>query len=165
MAPYLSQLGKFHAASSVVCTGMAEGVSSSLALSYSHCPASTSCLVDPPILPAWPISVLLKYMIDRIQTILPHQCPLGEHYPSASGQVVGSIQFIRGKSRRILICPLRRDHLYPQSFRLIILNWGHNYNVMIIIKLTRVSSLLFLLSIGLSDLPQQKGCGLTIHNV
>ena len=53
-----------------------EGAFSSLALSYSHCPASTSCLVDPPILPAWPISVLLKYMIDRIQTILPHHFPL-----------------------------------------------------------------------------------------
>lgn len=93
------------------------------------------------------------------------RCPLGEHYPSASGQVVGSIHFIRGKSRRILSCPLRRDHLYPQSFRLIILNWGHNYNVMIIIKLTRVSSLLFLLSIGLPDLPQQKVYGLIIPNV
>ena len=49
------------------------GSFSSLAFSYSHCPASTSCLVDPPILPAWPISVLLKYMIDRIQIILPYQ--------------------------------------------------------------------------------------------
>ena len=67
MAPYLSQLGKLHVASSVVCAGMAEKLFSSLALSYSHYSASTSCLVDPPILPAWPISVLLKYMIDRIQ--------------------------------------------------------------------------------------------------
>ena len=73
-AQYLSQCDSLHVASSVVCAGMAEGVSSSLALSYSHCPASTSCLVDLPILPAWPISVLLKYMIDRIQTILPYQC-------------------------------------------------------------------------------------------
>ena len=40
--------------------------------SCSHCPTSTSCLVDSPILPAWLISVLLKYMIDRLQTILPH---------------------------------------------------------------------------------------------
>ena len=73
MAQYLSQCDSLHVASSVVCAGVAEGVSFSLALSYSHCPASTSCLVDPPILPAWPISVLLKYMIDRIQIILPHQ--------------------------------------------------------------------------------------------
>ena len=29
--------------------------------SCSHCITSTSCLVFPPILPAWPISVLLKY--------------------------------------------------------------------------------------------------------
>ena len=55
---------------------MAEEPFSSLALSYSHCSASTSCLVDPPILPAWPISVLLKYMIDRIQIILLHQVPV-----------------------------------------------------------------------------------------
>ena len=73
MALYLSQLGKLHAASSVICTGVAEELLSSLALSYSHYSTSTSCLVDPPILPAWPISVLLKYMIDRIQIILPHQ--------------------------------------------------------------------------------------------
>ena len=72
MAPYLSQLGKLHAASLVVCAGVAEELLSSLALSYSHYSASTSCLVDPPILPAWPISVLLKYMIDRIQIILLH---------------------------------------------------------------------------------------------
>ena len=72
-AQYLSQCDSLRVASSVVCAGMAEEVSSSLALSYSHCPASTSCLVDPPILPAWPISILLKYMIDRIQTIFPHQ--------------------------------------------------------------------------------------------
>ena len=71
-AQYLSQCDGLHVASSVICAGMAEEPFSSLALSYSHCPASTSCLVDPPILPAWPISVLLKYMIDRIQTILPH---------------------------------------------------------------------------------------------
>ena len=75
-AQYLSRCDSLHVASSVVCTGVAEEPFSSLALSYSHYSASTSCLVDPPILPAWPISVLLKYMIDRIQTILPHHFPL-----------------------------------------------------------------------------------------
>ena len=75
MAQYLFQLGSLHVSSPVVCAGVLEEPFSSLALSYSHCPASTSCLVDPPILPAWPISVLLKYMIDRIQTILPHHFP------------------------------------------------------------------------------------------
>ena len=44
--------------------------------SCSLCSTSTSCLVFLPILPAWPISVLLKYMIDRIQTILPHHFSL-----------------------------------------------------------------------------------------
>ena len=53
-----------------------EWASSFLAFSCSHHAAFTSCLVDLPILPAWPINVLLKYMIDRIQIILPHHFPL-----------------------------------------------------------------------------------------
>ena len=65
--------GSLHVASSVICAEVAEGVSCFLEHSCSHRPSSPSCLVDLPILPAWPISVLLKYMIDRIQTILLHQ--------------------------------------------------------------------------------------------
>ena len=57
-----------------------EGASCFPEYSCSHRPASTSCLVDPPILPAWPISVLLKYMIDRIQTILPQQASREWYY-------------------------------------------------------------------------------------
>ena len=73
MAQYLVQCDSLLVASSVICAGVPEGPSSSVTLFYSLCPASTSCLVDLPILPAWPISVLLKYMIDRIQIILLHQ--------------------------------------------------------------------------------------------
>ena len=75
MVQYLSQLGNLHAASSVVCTGVAREV---LLPEYSQslCSTPTSCLAFLPILPAWPISVLLKYMIDRIQIILPHHFPL-----------------------------------------------------------------------------------------
>ena len=73
MAQYLFQRGSLHLSSPVVWAELEESTSFFLAFSYSHCPASTSCLVDPLILPAWPISVLLKYMIDRIQIILPHQ--------------------------------------------------------------------------------------------
>ena len=73
MAQYLSQLGRLHPASSVVCTGMAEEASCFPEFSCSHCITSTSCLVFLLILSAWPISILLKYMIDRIQTILLHQ--------------------------------------------------------------------------------------------
>ena len=47
-----------------------------LEYSQSLCSTPTSYLAFAPILPAWPISVLLKYMIDRIQIILPHYEPL-----------------------------------------------------------------------------------------
>ena len=39
----------------------AEGASCFPEYSCSHCPNSTSCLVDPPILPTWQISVYLKH--------------------------------------------------------------------------------------------------------
>ena len=60
-AQYLSQCDSLHVASSVVYAGVAEELSCFPEFSCSHCITSTSCLVDPPILPAWPISVLLKY--------------------------------------------------------------------------------------------------------
>ena len=73
MAQYPSWQGRSHVASSKSGQKWEEWASSFPAFSCSHHPVSTSCLVDLPILPAWPISVLLKYMIDRIQIILPHQ--------------------------------------------------------------------------------------------
>ena len=72
-AQYLSQCDSLHVASLVVWTGVAEELPCFPEFSCSHCSTPTSCLTFPPILPAWPISILLKYMIDRIQIILPHQ--------------------------------------------------------------------------------------------
>ena len=60
-AQYLSQCDSLHVASLVVWTGVAEEPPCFPEFSCSHCITSTSCLVFPPILPAWPISVLLKY--------------------------------------------------------------------------------------------------------
>ena len=60
-AQYLSRCDSLNVASSVVCTGMAERELLLPEYSKSLCSTPTSCLAFPPILPAWPISVLLKY--------------------------------------------------------------------------------------------------------
>ena len=96
MAQYLSQRDSSHVASLVVCAGVAEGAFSSLAFSYSHCPVSTSCLVDLPILPAWPISVLLKYMTDRIQTILLHHQAMKDRETESWLGHLNSLSFYNG---------------------------------------------------------------------
>ena len=61
MARYLSQPGRLHLTFRWSGQEWEEWAFSFPKFTCSHCPAPTSCLVDPPILPSWPISVYLKY--------------------------------------------------------------------------------------------------------
>ena len=74
MAQYLFQRDSF---TSFLCGGLSRTAEELLLPEYSLslCSTSTSCLVFPPILPAWPISIYLKYdwqNTDNSPT--PHNC-------------------------------------------------------------------------------------------
>ena len=109
---------------------MAEGASYFPEYSHSLSSTSTSCMVFLPILPAWSISILLKYMIDRIQTILPHQsylqCPsLREVFSFMRSDLLIvdlSVGAIRVLFRKLSLVSMS-SRLFP-TFSSMVLYWG-----------------------------------------